>query len=111
MRKQNWVLSAVIFLAVSCFWAAPAFSYLSEIKFLTKEEIVKLEDEALVDTYIDTLVELEATRTFHLTSGFAPKEYVDYKALLKYRYQLLMEIHKRNLEVPQYDINSQFTRY
>src|ERR1700744_4710440 len=75
--------------------------YPSEVTILDKSDIVKLTDEQLIDTYENTLVELEASRSFHATSGFSPKEYRDYKALLKYRILLSVEIRGRNLEVPQ----------
>jgi hypothetical protein len=72
----------------------------SDIKILKKEEIDMLSDEKLTDAYVDLLVELEAQRTFYLNSSFLPKQYKEYKDLLKYRLQLLMEIHSRNLELP-----------
>ena len=42
----------------------------SDITILLKKDIVKLTDEQLLDTYLDTLVELDASKTFHNTSGF-----------------------------------------
>ena len=80
-----------------------AFAYLSEIKFLPKAEIVKLTDEALIDAYIEAVVELKASETFHSTSGFSPKEYENYKDLLRYRILLLQEIDKRKLATPRVD--------
>ena len=72
----------------------------SRVTLLQKAEITKLSDDKLVDAYEDVLVELEAIRTFHLTSGFTPKQYDEYRDLLKFRLDLLMEIHNRNLELP-----------
>src|SRR5580692_2812272 len=76
--------------------------YPSDVVILDKPGIVKLTDEQLIDTYENTLVEIDASRSFHATSGFSPKEYRDYKALLKFRLLLLVEIHSRNLEIPQF---------
>ena len=60
-------------------------------------------DDQLVDAYLDTVVEIDATRSFHNTSGFSTKDFKDFKALLKYRLELLIEIHSRNLEIPQFE--------
>ena len=80
-----------------------AFAYLSEIKFLPKSEIAKLSDEALLDAYIEAVVELKASETFHATSGFTPKEYDNYKDLLRYKILLVQEIDKRKLAAPRMD--------
>ena len=80
-----------------------AFAYVSEIKFLAREEIAKLSDEALIDAYIEAVVELKATETFHATSGFTPKEYENYKDLLKYKILLIQELDKRKLPAPRTD--------
>ena len=74
----------------------------SDVTVLDKPAITKLSDDQLLDTYEDTLVEIEANRTYHATSGFSPKEYKEFKALLKFRLMLLIEIHSRNLELPQF---------
>jgi len=76
--------------------------YPSDVVILNKSAITKLSDDQLVDVYENTLVEIEADRSFHATSGFSPKEYKDFKALLKFRLMLLVEIHSRNLELPQF---------
>src|ERR1017187_279148 len=76
--------------------------YPSDLTILDKPTIVKLSDDQLMDTYENTLVEIEANRSFHATSGFSPKEYKDYKAMLKFRLLLLVDIHSRNLELPQF---------
>ena len=73
----------------------------SDVTILDKKDITKLTDEKLVDVYLDTIVEIEANRSFHTTAGFTPKDFKDYKDLLKYRLELLMEIHNRNLDIPQ----------
>jgi len=74
----------------------------SDVTILDKPAIIKLTDDQLIDTYENTIVEIEANRSFHATSGFSPKEYKNYKALLKFRLLLLIEIHSRNLELPQF---------
>jgi hypothetical protein len=76
--------------------------YPSDVSIMDKPAIGKLSDDQLIDVYENTIVEIEANRTFHATSGFSPKEYKDFKALLKFRLLLLVEIHSRNLEIPQF---------
>ena len=76
--------------------------YPSDVTILDQSGITKLTDAQLIDTYEDTLVAIDASRSFHTTSGFSPKEYKDFKALLKFRILLLVEIHARNLELPQF---------
>src|ERR1017187_65242 len=76
--------------------------YPSAVTILDKTAIVKLSDDQLIDAYENTIVEIEANRSFHATSGFSPKEYKDYKAMLKFRLLLLVDIHSRNLELPQF---------
>lgn len=71
-----------------------------DVQILEAKDIALLSDDKLTDAYMDVLVELEASRVFHATSGFTPKEYKRYKSLLKYRMQLLVETHRRKLEVP-----------
>jgi hypothetical protein len=70
-----------------------------EVKVLDAKDVAALDDQKLLDAYMDVLVELEASKTFHATSGFSPKEYKKYKVLLKYRMLLAVEIHRRKLEV------------
>jgi hypothetical protein len=76
--------------------------YPSDVLILDKPAITKLTDDQLIDTYENTIVEIQADTSFHATSGFSPKEYKDYKELLKFRLLLLVEIHSRNLELPQF---------
>lgn len=99
--KSVWI--AVILCAVLLVSSPLARAYMDEVVILENEEIVKLKDQPLIDTYIDVIVEMEATKTFHTTSGFTPKEYTAFKNLLRYRIRLLMEMHKRGLEVPALD--------
>ena len=76
-------------------------AFTSNVVMLDKTEVAKLNDEKLTDAYMDVLVELEAVRTFHSTSGFSPKQYDEFRDLLKYRLRLLLEIHTRNIEIPR----------
>lgn len=78
-----------------------AFS--TDVIVLETKEIVKLSDEQLIDAYMNVIVEIDANKTFHATSGFTPKDYNAFKNMLKFRLLLLMEIHKRALEIPQFD--------
>jgi len=75
--------------------------YPSDVAILDKAGITKLTDDQLIDTYENTEVEIQAANSFHATSGFSPKEYKDYKAMLKFRILLYVEIHSRNLDLPQ----------
>ena len=96
-KKFVLAMVMVLFLTPLCMAEYP-----SDVVILEKPAIVKLTDDQLIDAYENTLVEIEAGRSFHATSGFSPKEYKDYKALLKFRLMLLVEIHSRNLELPQF---------
>ena len=96
---KKFTLAMVMVLSVTALALA---EYPSDVAILEKPAIVKLTDDQLIDTYENTLVEIEANRSFHATSGFSPKEYKDYKAMLKFRLMLLVEIHSRNLELPQF---------
>lgn len=96
---KKFVLAAMMFLFLTPLSLA---EYPSDVTILDKPSIVKLSDDQLIDVYENTLVEIEASRSFHATSGFSPKEYKDFKALLKFRLMLLVEIHNRNLELPQF---------
>ena len=92
----------VVALALVLFLTSPVFAaFTSNVTVLEKADISKLIDEKLTDAYMDTLVEIEAIKTFHATSGFTVKQFDEYRELLKYRLRLLMEIHTRNLEIPQ----------
>ena len=96
LKKMSAVLMLLMFLS-----AIPVFALTPDVTILPKEEIVKLSDEKLTDAYMDVVVEIDASRTFHTTSGFTPKQYQEYKGLLKYKFLLLMEIHNRNIDIPQ----------
>jgi len=93
---------ALIMTLFLCLSPVARAEYPSDVTILDKGSIARLSDDQLINAYEDTLVEIEASKTFHTTSGFSPKEYKDYKELLKYRLLLLVEIHSRNLELPQF---------
>ncbi len=94
--KKTIPVVIITFFLLSSAWAA----FENNITVLKKAEIHQLTDDQLVDAYQDVLVELEAIRTFHATSGFTVTQYDEYRSFLKYRLGLLMEIHSRNLEIP-----------
>ena len=98
MRRLILMMGVLVALSSST-WAA----FYSELKVLNKTEMAALSDENLVDAYMDALVEIEAQKTFHVNAGFTVKELGQYREVLKYRLGLLMEIHKRHLEIPQFD--------
>ncbi len=104
MKFLACVLPVLILTAAAvCVFAGPAQSgpFSSTVTILDKTEISRLSDERLVDLYMDTLVDIQAMKTFHTTSGFSnPRQYEDYRRLLKFRLQILLEIHNRNLEIP-----------
>ena len=95
MKRTICAVLAVMMTATVCFAV-----FESEVKILKKEEIAKLSDQVLIDTYLDAVVELEASKTLHTTSGFMPKEYKGFKDLVRYKLMLLQEISKRKLEIP-----------
>lgn len=77
-----------------------SFAYPSAVEVLSTKEIVKLTDAALTNIYLDTIIEIEAIKIFHKTSGFSPKEYQEYKGLLRFRYELKGELQRRQLDIP-----------
>ena len=78
-------------------------SYLTQesLKILTQQEITALTHHQLIETYVDVLTELEAIKTFHTTSGFKPQEYKQYKDVIRFRYNLLFEIYRRKIDIPE----------
>ncbi|MBF0595376.1 MAG: hypothetical protein HQL22_10490 [Candidatus Omnitrophica bacterium] len=77
-------------------FTAPPVSF----EILDVTGIAALADDKLLDTYINTIAEIEAQRMLHMTIGFSAKEYDTYKDLVKYRLRILMEINRRKLEIP-----------
>jgi hypothetical protein len=79
-----------------------AHAYPIEMKFLTADEITKFSDQELTDAYMAVLVEVEAQKSFHATSGFRPNDYDQYKGLLLYQLRLVTELKKRKLSIPSF---------
>ncbi len=97
---KSVILSAVLLIApLTGAWAA----YTSNFVILEKKDIDNLTDEKLTSVYMDTLVEAQVRKDFFNHFGFVGKDLEDYKAVLKYRLALLLEIHSRNLDIPQFD--------
>lgn len=90
----------ILIVGIGSMIVSPSSAFLYQISILNKNQISELSNETLLDTYIDVLVELEASQAFHQTSGFTPKQYLQHKDLLKYRIRLVDEIQKRGLDVP-----------
>lgn len=113
MMKRIW---SAVFIAVMVMTAMPVWAQgpllseksmqggdnddQSEIKILSSKELAALDDDKLTEVFIDVLVEIDAAKVFHSTSGFTPKQYKKYKELLKYRMWLLWEVHRRKIEIP-----------
>ena len=96
-------LSAIILAGlIAAFSGGPALAGFptDEVTVLEPKDISLLTDDKLIDTYIDVLAEMDASKAFHATSGFTPKEYKKYRDLVKYRLRLIFEIHRRKLEIP-----------
>ncbi len=97
------IRSVVILLSILVFVGSSA-AFIYELKTLDKKEIAKLSDEELIDAYLEVMIEFKASSMFHETSGFTPKDYEKYKALLRYRIYLEVEMNKRELEAPDVDL-------
>jgi len=83
----------------------PALAFLyDDVKFLSVEEIKKLSDEDLIQTYIDAKIETNASKTFHANAGFnSAKDYKKYKELLVLIIRLRQELELRGKEAPPVD--------
>ena len=99
MFKSVILCAIFLFMPLTGVWAA----YTSNFTILDKKDIAKLSDEQLTSTYMDTLVEVQVRKDFFNHFGFVGKDLDDYKAVMKYRLMLLLEIHSRNLDIPQFD--------
>lgn len=101
MPKKYLVGLLMMFAVLSIgLFPAQSFSYPSAVAVLDIKDIGQLSDSALTAMYVDTAIELEAIKMFHKTSGFNPKEYQEYKDLLRFRYELKSELQRRKLDVP-----------
>lgn len=101
--RKHFVLLFVLLSA--CFTNTPLASaeggFLYETAVANEESIAGMTDKKLLDTYIDVLVDLEASTTFSRTAGFNQKDYYKFKDLIRYRVRLLSEIQNRKLPVPE----------
>ncbi len=96
------VLGLICSLAVAVMAPSPAAAFLTDMPVMDKADIAKLTDDKLIEKYIDVMIELEASQTFHESAGFNnPNEYKKFKDLLRFRTYLFLEIKKRELDIPQ----------
>lgn len=94
MKNILMILLAVLI------WTSPVLAFLYEIPILSKEEIVKLSDEELLDSYLEVKIEEKTSREFHEGAGYnSAKEYNKRKALLRFLYYLRKEIQRRDLSM------------
>ena len=101
-KIKTWVMVIAIFVSLLMTVDRSEAVFLYQVQTLEKEAIVKLSDEALLKNYVDTIVEWEATKTFYGRSGFGtPHAFEQFKALVRYRINLLWEIENRKLPVPE----------
>lgn len=94
------ILSAFLIFSFLC---TTAFAFLYEVKIYSKEELKKLNNDALVELYTSALIEREASETFHGKAGFTPKEYESYKDLLGLIVRIRQEMVARDLQPPPID--------
>lgn len=97
--KRRIFLSA-IFSFVLLFFARSSGAFDYGLTILEPDAIRKLSDDALTQAYVDTLIEVEAAKIFHIKAGFTPKDYREFKALIRYRVNLLSELERRKLKIP-----------
>lgn len=82
---------------------SPVFAFIYQVNILTKEEIRSLKDSQLQEVYVDVMIEKKASETFHQRSGFAPKEYQQFKELLGMVIRLRQEMMDRQMEISPID--------
>ncbi len=80
---------------------AMAAGFLFSVEILDRADIAKLNDQKLIDTYIDAMIEIEAAQIFYNKAGLTPKEHETYKEMLRFRTNLILEFEKRKIEVPR----------
>jgi hypothetical protein len=105
MKNCFKVFIGAVLLALWLSIGSVAHAYPIDIKSLTTDEITKLSHQELTDAYMAVLVEVEAQKAFHTTSGFRPNDYDQYKQLLLYQLRLVEEMKKRKLSIPSFSIN------
>jgi len=100
MGKRFLAIALAVLIGLYFDFSCPESYSADEVIIMEQKDIVLLPDDKLIDIYIDVLAEMEASKTFHATSGFTPKEYKKYRELVKYRLRLMFELHRRKLELP-----------
>ena len=101
-HKRKWFILLFLCMALLTQVSKSEAAFLYQLKILDDAAISKLSDDELIQTYIDMLVELEATKLFHIRAGFsASKDFEQYKELLRYRISLRLEIEARKLTLPR----------
>lgn len=90
-------LSIILLVAIISF---SSFGFVYDMKMLTKEEIKKLKDEELPEVFTDVIIEKISAEAFHSKAGFAPKEFEDYRDLLRFIVELRKEFEFRKIDVP-----------
>ncbi|MBU0467802.1 MAG: hypothetical protein KKF78_07570 [Candidatus Omnitrophica bacterium] len=93
----------IVLLCLFVLVCSPVFAFIYQVKILTKEEIKNLKDSQIQDVYVDVMIEKKASETFHQRSGFAPKEYQQYKELLGMVIRLRQEMLERKIEASPID--------
>jgi len=102
MRFLKGVMSlAIVCLVLVSSASAWSAGFLFTVEILDRPGIARLDDQKLIDTYIDAMIELEAAQTFYNKAGLTPKEYETYKEMLRFRTNLILEFEKRKIEVPR----------
>ena len=93
-----------LFLFMFVIFSSPAFALFNEkdnVKMYTQEEMKTLTDDQLKEAVEDTAIEIHAQEVFHGRAGFTnPKEYANYKSLLKMFIKLKEEMQRRELKLP-----------
>ena len=96
MNKGDEMKKIIILLSIFVVFSTQAMAFLYEIQVFTKEEIAKLSDKDLVETYIDAKIEEKASKEFHRAAGFSSaKDYNKRKDLLRFLFELRLEMSKR----------------
>ena len=98
LKLFTLIFYVLMFLNLSAFSAK---AFLFEIAILGKNEISKLSDEQLIAAYTEAVVEVQAVKTFFSKGGLTPRDYDNFKDVLRYRISLIQEMTKRGLDIPR----------
>jgi hypothetical protein len=95
-------MKKTVFAVLMAALLAPAVNaaHTADVTVLDNAEVAKLSNDDLISNYIDALAEIEAIRAYHVATGFSRDEYEEYRTLIRYRLNLLMVIHTRNIDLP-----------